>query len=320
MAAVLPFVQEHFADFAAAGTRNAAVLARLAEAQLQKRLQGTAPAWLKAVAELPSARADCSLHQDTVTVTGAPDISCSQLRASLMALHPWRKGPFSLFGTKIISEWRSDWKWRRLAPHLAGLRGRRLLDVGCGNGYYLLRAMGAGAAEAVGADPSQLFFAQFLAFRRYIPLPVYFLPLKSEQLGEAEAFDTVLSLGVLYHRRSPLAHLRELRACLRPGGELALETLTVEGDKNRVLKPPGRYAQMRNVWQLPSLLALESWLQQAGFRQIRPVDVTCTGIREQRRSSWMRFQSLQDFLSPDGHRTLEGHPRPTRTLVLAEVP
>jgi tRNA (mo5U34)-methyltransferase len=37
------------------------------------------------------------------------------------------------------------------------------------------------------------------------------LPLGIEQLPALNAFDTVFSMGVLYHRRSPLDHLWQLK-------------------------------------------------------------------------------------------------------------
>lgn len=58
-------------------------------------------------------------------------------------------------------------------------------------------------------------------------------------------------MGVLYHRRSPIDHLTDLRDCLRSGGELVLETLVIEGKQGEVLVPEGRYARMRNVWFYP---------------------------------------------------------------------
>lgn len=36
---------------------------------------------------------------------------------------PWRKGPFSLYGVEIDTEWRSDLKWDRVLPHLSPLAG-----------------------------------------------------------------------------------------------------------------------------------------------------------------------------------------------------
>lgn len=72
-----------------------------------------------------------------------------------------------------------------------------------------------------------------------------------EQLPLIKAFDTVFSMGVLYHRKSPIEFLQQLKSQLRPGGELMLETLVVEGDENTVLMTGDRYAQMRNVWFYP---------------------------------------------------------------------
>ena len=62
-----------------------------------------------------------------------------QLLETLMALHPWRKGPFELFGIHIDTEWRSDWKWERIKPHIRPLKDRSVLDIGCGNGAQTLQ-------------------------------------------------------------------------------------------------------------------------------------------------------------------------------------
>ena len=236
-----------------------------------------------------------------------------------MGLSPWRKGPFDLFGVHVDTEWRSDWKWSRVAPHL-DLRGKRVLDVGCGNGYYQWRMLGAGADSVIGIDPNWLFFCQFQAVQRYLPdLPAWHLPFALEDLPAAlEGFDTVFSMGVFYHRRSPIEHLLALKDCLLKGGELVLETLVIEGDENQVLVPEDRYAQMRNVWFLPSVPALERWLRRAGFRDVRCVDVSTTSVEEQRSTEWMRYQSLSDFLDPADHsRTIEGLPAPRRAVLVA---
>ena len=245
-----------------------------------------------------------------------------QLHKALMGLSPWRKGPFDVFGVHIDTEWRSDWKWSRVSPHL-DLKGKRVLDVGCGNGYYQWRMLGAGADSVIGVDPNWLFFCQFQAIQRYLPdLPAWHLPFALEDLpANLEGFDTVFSMGVLYHRRSPIDHLLALKDCLVKGGELVLETLVVEGDAQQVLVPEDRYAQMRNVWFLPSVPALELWLRRAGFVDVRCVDVSITTVEEQRGTDWMRFQSLSDYLDPADHsRTVEGLPAPMRAVIVARKP
>ena len=115
----------------------------------------------------------------------------------------------------------------------------------------------------------------------------HLLPLGIEQLPALKAFDTVFSMGVLYHRRSPLEHLWQLKDQLVNEGELVLETLVIDGDENTVLVPGDRYAQMRNVYFIPSALALKNWLKKCGFVDIRIADVSVTTTEEQRRTEWM---------------------------------
>jgi tRNA (mo5U34)-methyltransferase len=242
------------------------------------------------------------------------------LQAKLQLLHPWRKGPIDLFGINIDTEWRSDWKWNRVLPHLESLEGRKVLDVGCGNGYHCWRMAGAGAAFVLGIDPHLLFNLQYWALRHFLPNPnVHLLPLSLEELPEQPgAFDTVFSMGVLYHRRSPFDHLLSLRNCLRSGGELVLETLVIEGEEGMSLVPRERYARMPNVWFLPTCNTLALWLEKSGYTAVRVVDVTTTSIEEQRATPWMRFESLSEALAPgDPSRTVEGYPAPARAVLVA---
>lgn len=241
----------------------------------------------------------------------------------LRNLMPWRKGPYSLYGTEINTEWRSDWKWERVLPHISSLAGRTVLDVGCGSGYHMWRMIGAGAHLVVGIDPMQLFLCQFEAVRKLLndDRSAHLLPLGIEQLPALQAFDTVFSMGVLYHRRSPLDHLLQLKNQLVSGGELVLETLVIEGDVNQVLVPGERYAQMRNVYFIPSAEALKSWLEKCGFVNVRIVDFALTSTEEQRRTSWMTSESLAEFLDPDdSSKTIEGYPAPLRAVLVATKP
>lgn len=296
------------------------------QAQLDARMDighGDLERWQGALDALPDLKpTEVELGERFRLDAPCTDATRAQLRQALLGLSPWRKGPFDLFGVHIDTEWRSDWKWARVAPHL-DLHGKRVLDVGCGNGYYQWRMLGAGADSVIGIDPNWLFFCQFQAIQRYLPdLPAWHLPFALEDLPERlEGFDTVFSMGVLYHRRSPIEHLLALKDCLVRGGELVLETLVIAGDEQNVLVPEDRYAQMRNVWFLPSVPALERWLRRAGFTDVRCVDVSITRVEEQRSTEWMRFQSLPDFLDPHDHsRTIEGLPAPMRAVVLARKP
>ena len=238
----------------------------------------------------------------------------------LKQLMPWRKGPYHLFGIHVDCEWRSDFKWDRVLPHLAPLQGRTILDVGCGSGYHMWRMVGEGAKMVVGIDPTELFLCQFEAVRKLLnnDRRANLIPLGIEQMQPLGAFDTVFSMGVLYHRKSPLDHLSQLKNQLVKGGELVLETLVVDGDVNTVLVPTNRYAKMKNVYFIPSVAALINWLEKVGFTNVRCVDVATTTLEEQRKTDWLENESLIDFLDPNDHcKTIEGYQAPKRAVILA---
>lgn len=296
--------------------------------RVEAKGHGDLPRWQAALDQLP-AIADCQYQfSPLLKVTGnASAEQLTQLRQALLPMHPWRKGPFQLFDHYIDTEWRCDWKWQRVLPHIQPLAGRRVLDVGCGNGYYLWRMLGEGAAEVLGVDPMWLFRMQYQVLKHYFAAAlqptqqVEMLPLGIDDVpGNTAYFDTVFSMGVLYHRRDPIQHIRQLLSHLRPGGELVLETLVIPGEDKTSLTPNGRYAQMRNVHALPTLALLQDWLSEAGAAAVACVDVADTTVEEQRQTAWMWFHSLSHFLdSADLRKTVEGHPAPRRAVFVASL-
>jgi tRNA (mo5U34)-methyltransferase len=185
-----------------------------------------------------------------------------------------------------------------------------------------LRMLAAGAKLVVGIDPTEVFVMQWLAMQKLCPgLNNYVLPLGIEDLPEnTPAFDRVFSMGVLYHRRYPVEHLEQLKQLTRPGGQVILETLVLEGEGNEILKPPGRYARMRNVHAIPTLAVLHDWLEQAGLAGAQVLDVSKTTTLEQRSTDWMTFESLRECLDvTNPSLTVEGHPAPVRAALLVRV-
>jgi len=287
-------------------------LADLGWQRLKNNTHGDFPHWLEAINEIPEGDGYTELDRDA-PLLGRPVENPELLRKCLLKLHPWRKGPLLLGGVEIDTEWHSDWKWNRLKAQL-DLNGHQVLDIGCGNGYFGLRMLGAGAKLVLGIDPTMIFVMQWLAMHKLSPVLNNYLP------ADTGCFDSVFSMGVLYHRRKPVEHLERLKKLTRTGGQIVLETLILEGESKDTLVPGGRYARMRNVHAIPTLDVLQDWLEQAGLPDIRVLDVSTTTADEQRSTDWMTFESLQECLDPDNNaKTIEGHPAPVRAALLVHV-
>ena len=292
----------------------------LALARFSPEHHGDLARWQAAVADMPAlVLGELSLNQPAVggsLAASADDIAA--MVTSLNALRPWRKGPFQLGPIHIDTEWRSDWKWDRLAPAMGSLEGQQVLDIGGGNGYFGWRMLGAGADAVVGIDPTLLFCMQHRAVQRLFDHPSHWvLPLGIEEVPATTTFDWVLSMGVLYHRKDPVEHIRQMHALTKSGGQCVMETLIVDAPQS--LYPAGRYARMRNIGVIPNLDDLKYWMVEAGYTNIRVIDVTPTTVGEQRSTPWMRFESLDKALDPqDPSVTVEGLPAPLRAMLIGE--
>lgn len=282
--------------------------------------QGDLHKWLAVYEQLPvSPETSLDFQPGPLTVNFNPavdDVFNKKLQDCLKKLLPWRKGPFNLGGCLVDSEWQSNLKWERIKSALPELKNRTVLDVGCGNGYYLMKLAQFKPRLMLGIEPGLLHNVQFWSVEKYAQTGAFVLPLKIQELPlNLKCYDVVFSMGVLYHRKSPIKHLEHLKSLMSAGGTLIIETLIVDGSAQTCLVPQGRYAQMRNVWFLPSVEMLKGWLLKLGFKSIEVVDVSVTSLNEQRTTEWMKFHSLKEFLSADLSQTIEGHPPPKRVVI-----
>ena len=154
----------------------------------------------------------------------------------------------------------ADAECRHLPPLPAG--GGRLLDVGCGNGGFLLLARQAGW-QVEGLD----FDAGAVRAARSRGLEVHHGGI--EVLGGCSAcYDVITLCHVIEHVHDPITTLRRLHALLKPGGMLWLDTPNLAslgaarfGQHWRDLDPP-RHLVLFTPESLRGALA------KAGFRNV----------------------------------------------------
>lgn len=297
--------------------------------RLQTRLAmdyGNEKKWRDLFEKLPDITASTvDVTRDMVSVGSDEDTDARMIDAIyrvLIDMSPWRKGPFNIFGIQVDSEWASNIKWNRLKDRIAPLKDRRVLDIGCSSGYYMFKMLEHDPKMVLGIDPQILFYYQYKSLQKYVRSDrLYYLPIGLEDMPAfGRYFDTVFYMGVIYHRRSPVDSLNDIRLSMKPGGELILETLIIEDDSPMALFPEDRYAKMRNVFFIPSIPCLEAWLKRARFTDITCIDISKTTLTEQRKTPWIKTESLNDFLDPDDpSKTVEGYPAPVRAIVTARA-
>lgn len=248
------------------------------------------------------------------------DDQYKQLRRCLEDFIPWRKGPFDIFGTYIDAEWRSNLKWDRVKPVLPDLKGKRICDVGCNNGYYMFRMAEQNPEMVLGIDPMVRYYFNFLLLQRFAQEPnLHFDLLGVEHMHLFEGFfDLVFFMGIIYHRRNPIQTLMDIHSSMRPGGTLILEVSGIDGDEPYCLFPEDRYMKARGYWFLPTWKAMENMLKKTNFSEIETFDRFPLETHEQRKTDWAQWESLEDFLDPhDRTKTVEGYPAPYRIYIKA---
>ncbi len=114
---------------------------------------------------------------------------------------------------------------------LEGPPGRRLLDVGCGNGSFLHRMRSLGW-DVIGVEADKV--AARAAQERY-GLPVMEGPIEEVDLPTG-AFDAITMNHVIEHVHDPLLVLKICRRSLRPGGTLVVKTPNVDSWGHRVFR------------------------------------------------------------------------------------
>lgn len=108
--------------------------------------------------------------------------------------------------------------------------GKRVCEIGAGAGRFVRILSRLGASEILAVEPS----ASIEVLRRNTAdcaAPVRFLHDRGENLAERDAFDFVVSIGVIHHIVDPLPTLEAAHRALKPGGKLVVWVYGHEGNE-----------------------------------------------------------------------------------------
>ncbi|MCA3132377.1 MAG: bifunctional 2-polyprenyl-6-hydroxyphenol methylase/3-demethylubiquinol 3-O-methyltransferase UbiG [Betaproteobacteria bacterium] len=109
---------------------------------------------------------------------------------------------------------------------LAGLNGKRVLDVGCGGGI-LAESMAARGATVTGIDLGEkgLKVAQLHLLESGLQVDYRLTPVEALADAEPAAFQVVTCMEMLEHVPDPAATVRACAACAAPGARLFFSTI-----------------------------------------------------------------------------------------------
>jgi SAM-dependent methyltransferase len=134
------------------------------------------------------------------------------------------------YGSEIDNLKRTYGRYLSRARRLAA-RWESLLEIGCGNGFFLEEALSRGLTDVVGVEPSVAACEAAAPHLRERLVCGMMRP----GLFPAERFDVVCMFQVLDHLPSPAELLRECLRILRPGGVVLALNHNVEALSSRLL-------------------------------------------------------------------------------------
>jgi 2-polyprenyl-6-hydroxyphenyl methylase/3-demethylubiquinone-9 3-methyltransferase len=106
------------------------------------------------------------------------------------------------------------------------LRGRRVLDVGCGGGLLAESLAQAGASvSAIDLAPSMLEVARLHAHESGLSIDYQLGSAEQYAARRPDPFDVVTCMELIEHVPDPAALLAALGTLLRPGGDLFVSTI-----------------------------------------------------------------------------------------------
>lgn len=202
-----------------------------------------------------------------------------------------RRQPASVLGVWLakilpLRRQKRDAEFRYLPkPH----PGQRLLDIGCGNGDFLVNARDAGW-DVAGVDPDPKAVAA--AKRRGLDVSMGSVELYASTSG---CFDAITLSHVLEHLHEPVPFIQAVHRLLKPDGVIFIDTPNIESRGARRWGRNWRGLETPRHLVLFSREGLLGMLQAGGFANIETKRRTTV-----RRSMYLASLRMQMGKSPDG--------------------
>jgi tRNA (mo5U34)-methyltransferase len=170
------------------------------------------------------------------------------------------------------ADWEALWGPMRERHRAVDFRGKRVLEIGCWDGYWSFEAEKLGAAEVWATDD----MSQRKTVTRSVPFAIECLGSKVRYRDDVsvydvdalfpEKFDVVICYGVLYHLRYPVLGLAKMRRVLKTGGTLLLETAVLDTESTDMRWGHNRiYPSDPSTWNAPSPSCLRFLLESSYF-------------------------------------------------------
>ncbi len=164
-------------------------------------------------------------------------------------------------------------EWPALRAMLPDMRGLKVLDLGCGFGWFCRWARAQGAAAVLGIDVSERMLARAEASTQDTAIIYTRADLERLDLPSA-SFDLVYS-SLAFHYIADLERLMsEMHRSLLPGGSLVFSVehpiYTAPADPRWLLDPAGRKSWPVNGYLCEGARSID-WLTRGVIKQHRPL-------------------------------------------------
>ena len=170
-------------------------------------------------------------------------------------------------------DWEPLWEPMLERHRAVDFRGKRVLEVGCWDGYWSFEAEKLGAAEVWATDD----MSQRRQVTRSVPFVIECLKSNVRYRDDVsvyevddlfpEKFDVVICYGVLYHLRYPVLGLAKMRKVLKTGGTLLMETAVLLDTESTDMRwgNASIYPSDVSTWNAPSVPCLRLLLESSYF-------------------------------------------------------